>query len=166
MGSAHSVAGGLPTGAWPKIDLYMQPESSIDVERARSPQQPASSSAGSRAFSSQPPPGGSGGDGDGEYELRAFSSPLHDVAGGSRGDGDGDGDGDGEFDLAAQVASLLVPVCATMAVDAVERSMDEKLPEILPYVLDADLLSIATLHRTRRVARVWKSQAACVTTST
>ncbi|EOD22737.1 hypothetical protein EMIHUDRAFT_195069 [Emiliania huxleyi CCMP1516] len=44
-------------------------------------------------------------------------------------------------------------------VDAVERSMDEKLPEILPYVLDADLLSIATLHRTRRVARVWKSQA-------
>lgn len=66
----------------------MRPESSIDVERARSPQQPASSSAGSRAFSSQPPPGGSGGDGDGEYEL----------------------------DPAAQVASLLAPVCATMAI--------------------------------------------------
>lgn len=37
--------------------------------------------------------------------------------------------------------------------------MMEKLSNVLPHVLDADVVSIATLHRARRVSSAWKSVA-------
>ena len=83
-------------------------ESSVDVERAAPSQQPASSSADSRALSSQP--------------LSDVADSSGGGAGSSGGAGAGGecdgGDGDGEYELdpAAQVASLLAPVCATMAI--------------------------------------------------
>ena len=88
-------------------------ESSVDVERAAPSQQPASSSADSRALSSQPLSDVASGSGGGAGSNGGAG------AGGECNGGDGDGgDGDGEYELdpAAQVASLLAPVCATMAI--------------------------------------------------
>ncbi|EOD36004.1 hypothetical protein EMIHUDRAFT_467266 [Emiliania huxleyi CCMP1516] len=83
-------------------------ESSVDVERAAPSQQPASSSADSRALSSQPLSDVAGSSGGGAGSSGGAGA-------GGECDG-GDGDGEYELDPAAQVASLLAPVCATMAI--------------------------------------------------